>query len=217
MAGIRSAIRQVRELYGSCNAIDFGPVALKAVRQQMIDSGLSRGVINQHVGRIRRIFRWAVGEQHLPVTVYQALCTIQGLQRGRSNARETKPIGPVQEDIVKATLAHISPIVADMLLVQRFTGTRPAEVCIIRPRDLDRSAEVWIYRPASHKTEHHGRDRVIHVGPKAQEILRPYLLRDADAYCFSPAESERLRNAEKKAARQSPMTPLPSGPQAEAW
>ena len=41
-----------------------------------------------------------------------------------------------------------------------------------------------------HKTEHHDRERIIYVGPKAQQVLLPYLLRDAQANCFSPAESE---------------------------
>ena len=33
---------------------------------------------------------------------------------------------------------------------------------------MDRSGEVWQYRPGSHKTEHHGRERIIYIGPKAQ-------------------------------------------------
>jgi len=66
---------------------------------------------------------------------------------------------------------------------------------------------VWSYRPESHKTEHHGRERVIFIGPKGQDVLRPYLLRDKTAYCFVPAESERKRGAMRRENRQSPMTP----------
>ncbi|HYW80086.1 MAG TPA: site-specific integrase, partial [Thermoguttaceae bacterium] len=97
-------------------------------------------------------------------------------------------------------------IPADMLRFQRLTGARPGEVCILRPCDIDRSEDVWAYRPESHKTEHHGRERIIHIGPKAQAILRPYLLRDADAYCFSPSESEAKRRAEQHANRKTPMS-----------
>ena len=42
--------------------------------------------------------------------------------------------------------------------------------------------------PASHKSEHHDRERVIFIGRKGQRILLPYLLRPADYYCFSPRE-----------------------------
>lgn len=84
---------------------------------------------------------------------------------------------------------------------------RLGEVCIVRPCDIDRSADVWTYRPESYKTEHHDRDRTVHIGPKGQQILARYLLRDESAYCFSPRERERSRNASRRANRRSPMTP----------
>jgi len=66
---------------------------------------------------------------------------------------------------------------------------------------------VWAYRPESHKTEHHGRERIIYIGPKAQTILRPFLLRAAEAYCFSPAESEKNRRAEQRTRRTTKVQP----------
>ena len=35
--------------------------------------------------------------------------------------------------------------------------------------------------------------------------MRPYLLRDAEAYCFSPAESEAQRRRAKHEARKTPL------------
>ena len=84
-----------------------------------------------------------------------------------------------------ASAPHLPEVVADMVRFQRLTGCRPGELFILRPCDVDRSADVWRYVPESHKTEHHGRERVIFVGPQAQAILRPYLLRDAKAVCFT--------------------------------
>jgi len=98
-------------------------------------------------------------------------------------------------------------VVADMVRFQRLTGCRPGEVCALRPCDIDRTSEIWIYSPARHKTAHHGRDRVIFIGPKAQQILRAYLLRDGASYCFTPADSERKRQAAKRAARKTPVQP----------
>jgi integrase len=71
---------------------------------------------------------------------------------------------------------------------------------------VDRSEEVWQYRPSRYKTEHHGRGRVIFLGPKAQEVLRPYLLRPADAYCFSPTESKKQWLEARYAARKTPLS-----------
>lgn len=113
----------------------------------------------------------------------------------------------LQMRMVEATLPHLQPIVADMVRLQRLTGARPAEICILRPCDIDRTADVWAYRPARHKTEHHGQERVVFIGPRAQAILMPYLLRAGDAYCFSPKESEAKHNAQRREERASPMTP----------
>jgi hypothetical protein len=44
---IREALRIVRELYGRTVANDFGPLALKAVRQRMLENGWSRGLHQQ--------------------------------------------------------------------------------------------------------------------------------------------------------------------------
>ena len=106
---------------------------------------------------------------------------------------------------VEGTLPQLPAVVADMVRFQRLTGCRPGEVCSIRQMDVDRSAEVWLYRPEDRKTAHHDRERTIFIGPKAQSVLMPDLLRPADSFCFSPAEAEKQRLAELHAARVTPM------------
>ena len=92
-----------------------------------------------------------------------------------------------------------------MVRFHRLTGGRPGEICSIRPCDVDTNSDVWVYKPASHKTQHHGRERRIFIGPKAQDVLRPYLLRDKQSYCFSPAESESQRREEIHENRKTPL------------
>jgi integrase len=78
----------------------------------------------------------------------------------------------------------------------------------MRPCDISRGADgVWVYRPREHKTEHFGAVRHVLMGPRAQEVLRPWLDRAPEAYCFSPAEAVAARNARSRAHRKSPMTP----------
>lgn len=207
IAGIRVALRWLRQSYKDTQAADFGPLALKAVRSRMVEAGQSRRYVNDNVDRIRRMFRWAAAEELLPVCVPQSLAALAGLRKGRTEARETVPVRPVEEAVIEATLPYLTATVAAMVRLQRLTGCRPSEVCMLRPCDVGTSGEVWSYHPDSHKTEHHGRERVIFIGPKAQDVLRPYLLRDTTAYCFVPAESERKRNAVRREARQTPITP----------
>ena len=61
-ACIKAAIKPLKQLYGRLHVTDFGPKALKAVRQRMIDSGNSRKYVNNNVGRIKRMFKWGGGE-----------------------------------------------------------------------------------------------------------------------------------------------------------
>ncbi len=204
-AGIKIALRFLRGLYGHTPAAEFGPLAFKAVRQAMIDNGQSRVYINQNADHIKRMFKWAAGEQLLPASVSQSMSMVSGLKKGRAEARETAPITPVDDAAVETTLLHLPVVVADMVRFQRLTGCRPAEVCLARPCDVDTGGDVWEYRPESHKTEHHNRARVIFIGPQGQDILRPYLLRPAESYCFSPIDSEKKRRAEQYEKRTTPL------------
>src|SRR4051812_4484445 len=90
---IRQALRPVRELYGDTQAKDFGPLALKAVRQAMIERGWCRTFINKQVNRVKRLFAWAAGEELLPLAVYQALTTVAGLRKDPSQGPREAPGG----------------------------------------------------------------------------------------------------------------------------
>ena len=193
-------------LYGRTPAAAFGPLAMEAVRNEMIAKGWGRASINAHVGRLRRMFKWAVARELLPVTVHQSLTTVAGLRAGRTAARETGAIKPVPEAAVEATLPFLSPTVAAMVRVQLLTGARPGEVCSMRTGDLDRSGDVWRYRPAKHKTQHHGHSREIQIGPKAQAVLIPFLRTDPTAFLFSPAEADAAHRAKRSAARRTPAS-----------
>lgn len=208
-SNFRMAIRPLRELYGHTPASAFGPRSLQAVRQAMVDSGLSRRLINYRVARLRRVFAWAVAEELIAPSVLHGLQAVAGLKRGRCAARESEPVGPVADSDVAAVLPHVTPPVAAMIRVQRLTGMRPGEVTSLRPCDLDRSGPVWYYRPARHKGSWLDKARVVAVGPQAQEVLRPFLdgAADPDAHTFSPAASARLRREAMRAARKTPVQP----------
>lgn len=203
--GIKASLRYLIEWYAREPANEFGPVRLKALRERMVADGHSRRYVNDHVARIKRMFKWAAGEELIPETTYRGLALVEGLKRGRSEARETGPVLPVEDNAVERTLGALPEVLADMVRLQRLTGMRPAEVCLLRPTDQDRSGDVWVYRPPSHKTEHHGRDRCVYLGPRAQAILLHYLARDPESCCFQPRDSETRRRAKQHAERVTPI------------
>lgn len=203
----RDAMRPVRRLYGHTSASNFGPVALRTVRDSMIADGLARTTINGRINRVRHIFRWAVADQLVSGEVWHTLKALTGLQRGRSAARECAPVRPVSDAHVDAVLPLVSPQVASMIQLQRLAGMRPGEVVLMRARDLSFGEPVWEYRPATHKCAHLGLARVIGLGPRCQALLRPFLTADPERYLFSPLEAEALRRRELRAARVTPLTP----------
>jgi integrase len=204
----RDAFKPLNRLYGSTLAIQFGPLALKAVRVAMIRLGWCRNVVNRQTSRVRQMFRWASENELLPASVWHGLQAVPGLRRGRSDARETEPVRPVPDAIIDATLRWLSPHVRTMVQLQRLTGMRPGELCQLRGGEIDRSRSVWRYTPPKHKTLHHGHVRTIYLGPRAQQIIQPYLdaLPSKDMHVFSPARSEAQRHAEQRQAIKSKVT-----------
>jgi hypothetical protein len=204
---VRRSLKFVKGLYGLRPATDFGPLTLNAVRAQMIEAGWVRRHINHCIGCIKRCFKWAAGEEIIPGSVPHALWAVDGLKRGCTNAKESSPVLPVEDVVVEASLPYMSPPVKAMVQLQRLAGMRPGEVVLMRPCDLDHGASIWLYRPESHKTEHHGIERVIFLGPQAQAILQPFLLRDPEAQCFSPREAIADLRARQRTNRKSRVQP----------
>ncbi|MEI7903028.1 MAG: site-specific integrase, partial [bacterium] len=60
LANMKDAIKPLQALYETLLVSQFGPTGLRAVRERMIENGLSRKVINARINRVRRIFKWGV-------------------------------------------------------------------------------------------------------------------------------------------------------------
>jgi hypothetical protein len=88
---IRSVIKPLNALCGMLPTKDFGPLALKAVRQKMIESGWCRGTINQAMSRIRRIFKHAIANELIDSSVHDRLKCVAPLLAARTEAHD-KPV-----------------------------------------------------------------------------------------------------------------------------
>src|SRR5262249_29325935 len=159
------ALRYMRLTYGSTKIANFGPLALQAVQARLVADKKGRKYVNYLTAEIKRMFKWGVSREMVPAMVNHALASVTGLRKGRTEAHESEPVKPVPNDVVDATIPYLPSVIADMVRLHRLTGCRPGEICLMRPMDIDRTNEVWAYRPATHKTEHHGRERVIFIGP----------------------------------------------------
>ena len=204
----RQALRVVKTLYGTLPAIEFGPCALELVRDEMIRLGWARTHIHKQISRTRSVFKWAASREQIPSSVYQNLQTLSGLRAGQTEAHESEPVRPVAEDHVCAIQPYVGRQVWTLTQLQLLTGARAGELVRMRPVDLDTTTEIWTYGPGQHKTRHHGHLRTIYLGPRAQELVRPFLAgRAIEAFLFSPVEAEVERRAEQRRNRVTPVQP----------
>ena len=219
---LRVVLRLLRQHHGSEPAEEFGPRKLRALRESMIAGDAaadparpawSRKYINQHVQRIRRMFRWAASQEMIPASVHQTLDTVEALKRGRTMAREGMKVLPVPTERIDAVRPFLNRQIEAVVDLQLLTGARPGEMLGIRQIDIEQrghdgdGASVWVYRPREHKNQFRGVERAIMLGPTAQEVLRPFLDgRDPEEYLFSPAEAEAERRAALSKARVTPMS-----------
>ena len=143
----------------------------------------------------------------VPPSIHHSLKALAGLRRGKSNARESEPVRPVPDAYVDAIRPHVTRQIWAMVTLQRLTGMRPGEACIMRTCDVDASGRVWIYSPESHKTEHHGKSRKIHLGPLARSALREWLRPESAAFIFQPREAMAEFRAGQRRRRKTPVQP----------
>ena len=226
---VRDCMAHVIALHPYLPAAEFGPRALKAVRQRMVDAGWSRKYVNACVRVVVRMWEWLVSEEMVPADTHRALEAVKALRKGRTTAPERPKVRRVPTELIGPARDLVLPPVRAMIDLQLAAGMRPGEVCLLRPCDVDRSGRfeidghrfelpgVWVYRPATHKTEHHDLERIILLGPQAQQVLAPFLMRKPDSYCFDPREAIRhhakgggmrlgLRRSRKVGARYTPAS-----------
>jgi integrase len=187
---IRDALKAVRTLYGERPAAEFNAMAYGAVRQAMIRSGLCISTVRDRLSHVKRMLAWGIVRELISdkaLNVIRAFEKVEPLRVGRSDVKASREVKPVPEHDLRAVLPHVPPTIAAMLMIQFFSGMRPGEVCRMTGGEIDRSGDIWIYRPARHKTAHLGKARAVPLGPQAQAVLSPWLRPDSpDLPLFRP-------------------------------
>jgi len=194
-ARIRIALKDVLALYGDVPALAFGPNALRAVRQGWIDRGLAISTFNGYASTVRQMFKWAVAHEMIPVETHAALCTLSGLRKGRGAGKAPQVRQAVPLEHVEKTLPHLPSPLRAIVQLLLYTAVRPTEILNLQRGDIDTNGEVWTAIIRDHKTAYRGKERRLFFGPRAQTVLRPFLLRPDIDYLFSPRDAEAERHA----------------------
>ncbi len=208
---LRQAIGALLKKHGDTRVDNFGPKALIEVREAMATAGWPRPRINEQINRVRRIFRWGVSQELVHVHTSLALRELLPIRKGEKVGDvvppESTPVKPAKASQIEQILPELVPQLVDMLQLHAIVGMRPGDLVIMRPGDIDRSDDVWVYRPASHKNEWRGQHLAYAIGPRAQKILAPYLEnRKPHVPCFQPAVTRKQRQEIVHAKRKTKRT-----------
>jgi len=203
---VRYAVKMTRVLYGTDLADSFGPRKLACIRESMIKTGICRASVNRYTGIVKRCFKWAASQELCPASVWQSLCTLEGLRKGMSTAPDMPPVRAVPSEYVDAIMPFLPRPVAGLVRLQRYTGCRPGEAVQCKSVDIDRSGSIWLWRLKDHKCAWRGTDRVIALGPQAQQVIREYEKPDLSAFLFSPQDTMTEVQAQRAAARKTPLS-----------
>ncbi len=175
----KSAIRPVRELFALTPAKDFSPLNLKAVQKQYVAQGWSRGFCNSSINRVRRIFKWGVGDGLIPVTTWQTLQAVPPLKAGHTAAPDHKRREAIGDEQLDAVRQHLlmqrgkrREQYRDLFDLMRATGARPGELLALTMARIDTTGEVWVADLKDHKNANRGLSRKLFFGPQSQLILR---------------------------------------------
>lgn len=168
----------MKKLFASLLAADFGPKESRAVRDELLRTGTrKRETVSEHGTRLRAMFSWGEMEGMVPESVAMAVRGTRWFAAGQTGGGKVRK-KPVPIEDVEKTLPHLSSMVRAMVEVHRRTGMRPQEVCMMRVSDItDDGDGLWTYeaRDDANKLAHRGIPKIVLLGPRCQEILRPYL------------------------------------------
>lgn len=183
---VRGALRYLEKDFGDLSPSEFSPLMLKQLQLTMIDADLARTTINHYCHEVKRFFKWGVSEERVHPLTYQALMTVESLKAGRSNARETDPVGPVPQEDIRALKNYLSPLFWDLVCLQIATAARGGEIISLRGMDIEQRGRVWRAELVHHKNAFRGKKRTIYFGGRAQVILKPILCQTRPSdYIFS--------------------------------
>lgn len=201
---VATILKITRALYETCPVEEFTPLAYYAIRDGMISKGLTTVYVNQQMSRLVRMFRWGVETMRCPPHVWQTLQAIRSLKAGRQGKKSRKVL-PASETLLEGCKSFLSRQVRAMVDLQLLTGARPGEILGIRTCDVDTSRDVWQIDLVEHKTADRGHSRTLLLGPKAQEVIKPFLRPVITEYLFQPREAlEEIREG-RAGQRKTPL------------
>ncbi len=166
---IKRAMQALRKIYGKAEADEFGRGKVLAVRKSLVEEQLAGSYVNELMRFVIWCFELGVENEKIPEGIPAALRAVRPLKRGEAKVNPPR-MNAKDEDVLKA-LPFFSKTIRDMVVIQRLSGMRPSELFQLRPCDIEKDGEVWIYTPQKAKSDRFGKKRFVGLGKVEQKIL----------------------------------------------
>jgi integrase len=163
---------------------EYTPLVFRRHRLRIVSNGkrCARHV-NDLMRLVQRIFRWGVSMEMVSLETYNQLKTVDPLKANEVN-HQSKKRQPAKREDVERTLEELAPMPAAIVRLILFTGARPGEICKMKASEVTKDGPhgVWVYRPGSHKTAHHGKRRFVTFGNISRQLLQKHWPSHADYF-----------------------------------
>ena len=190
---IKRAMQALRKIYGKAEADEFGRVKFLAVRKSLVEEQLAGSYVNELMRFVIWCFELGVENEKIPA----ALRAVRPLKRGEAKVNPPR-MNTRDEDILKA-LPFFSKTIREMVVIQRLSGMRPSELFQLRPCDIEKDGEVWIYTPQKAKSDRFGKKRFVGLGKVEQKILAERIRKVRnDEPVFQPIHAVMERYGKRK-------------------
>lgn len=200
--GLRKLVKK-SEMFASLEAdtVDATDVerwvdSIAAGRKPDGSSTHTRTTINRRLAMLKDAFVWGTARGMVRDSAMIRVKSVTPLRRtSEFGLRESSRKVPVDDKTIRATLAELSPMTADLVRLLRVTGWRgKGEAFDITPDQIEQDERGWLFIPRSSKVSHHTYDQPrLPINPTSREILRRYWPSYPTERFFTPEKAERLR------------------------
>lgn len=195
LSGIKYALTPLIAAHGAQYADDILGRDLRDLTISWKAAQHCRTTINTYLRRVKRMFKWAAQYELIEPSTAARIALVPGLTYGE--AHDNDDVQPVPlRDLVKVLkqLDKTRPMVAAMIRLQYYCGARPGEVCALRGDEIKRGTfrvggqtvrvpeGLLVFFPSEHKTIKKGQVVFYTLGPRAQNVMSPWL--NGDDFVF---------------------------------
>lgn len=199
-AHVRKVMKLLLEPFGNMNVVDFDSVEFRraqeivAIEGMRTDSGKKVWSFS-HVNKLLKYFvavlKWGAARKLFPPVNLLEIKAVEPVGRGDEfyPLAVNEPRTEVPDQVILESLKYLSPILCDMVRIQRIAGMRPSELCALRVEHV-RTAQNGVIAMKEHKTARFGNTRYFAFTKDEMKILRRRCAgKGFDEFVFTPRDA----------------------------